>query len=651
MEQQSSSGHGLAARRSYGARMHLVKPAGAAAAPSPAQRRERARASLLAAVAALAIAVCAAPAPARAEPAWTTYHRDAARSGYDPEETSPIVPVLAWQTVNLGAPIWQQPLILGNRAYVATVGNDIYALDTATGAVIWSKHAGPPVPSSSLPCGDITPTVGIVGTPVIDPATNAIYATADVWKGSEAQHVLVGYSLAGGAEVLRTPVDPPGEDPKAHLQRTALTLDAGHVLLGLGGNDGDCGTYRGTIVSVPESGGPPSFWQVPIAVKSKSGGAVWGTSGPVVDGAGEIYASTGNPNPHGGESATTYDYSDSVVALDPNLGLAGHFEPPSWKEDSNNDTDLGSAGPELLPGGLLFQAGKNGTGYLIDTATMGAGAGAVYSAQVCGGAGSFGGDSYAGGIIYVACSNGVQALAYDQTGRRFAPIWKGPSDAAGPPIVAAGLVWVVGTHSGGTKLYGLDPGTGATRYTEVLPSAAVDHFASPSAAGGRLLVATGSSVTAYQIALLPAGSAPAGTPLPAQPPSASGPSRAGATLVGFSVTVGRSGRVIVRVRCPAGIGVCHGAIDLRTQKPLPGRLLARLARSRARFLQLAYGTFAVPGGRVKAVTLWLGRRGRRLLARTRVVRALASLYVHEDAGALQVSRTTVTLRSASRRRR
>jgi outer membrane protein assembly factor BamB len=595
----------------------------------------------------------------QAEPAWTTYHRDAGRSGYDPDGTSPIVPVLAWRSVDLGAPIFQQPLILGSRAYIATVGNDIYALDTSSGAVIWSKHAGTPVPAGSLPCGNINPTVGIVGTPVIDPATNAIYAVADTWDAGagEAHHVLVGYSLATGAEVLRTPVDPPGADPKTHLQRTALNLDAGRVVFGFGGNDGDCGTYRGTVVAAPELGGPPAFWRVPIASKSGSGGGVWGTSGPVVDGVGRIYASTGNPNP-GGEVASLYDYSDSVVALDSSLNLVGNFEPPSWKEDSNNDTDLGSAGPELLPGGLLFQAGKNGIGYLIDTATMGAGAAAVYSAQVCGGHASFGGDAYAGGVIYVACSSGVQALAYNQAARTFAALWKGPGDAAGPPIVSAGLVWVVATHasSPGSKLYGLDPGSGVPRYTEALPSAAVDHFASPSAAGGRLLVATGSSVSTYQVAALPPGSPPAGSPAPpAQAPRGSSSSSLAATLASTSLIVSASGRLVAKVRCPNAVRVCRGVIILRTLKAvLAGSgegSGARVARARPAILLLAAGKFAVRGGHVKAVPLRLKLRARRLLLRTHTLRARATLSMRDDTGVLRSSRATVTLRLATRRRR
>jgi hypothetical protein len=40
---------------------------------------------------------------------------------------------------------------------------------------------------------------------------------------------------------------------------------------------------------------------------------------PTVDGSGNVYASTGNPNPPAGQEATTYDYSDSVVRRSPLL--------------------------------------------------------------------------------------------------------------------------------------------------------------------------------------------------------------------------------------------------------------------------------------------------------------------------------------------
>ncbi len=572
-----------------------------------------------AALAMAAAALLASPAAA-AEPAWTTYHHDAERSGSDPDAVSPLTPTLAWQSPNLGAPIWGQPLILGGRAYVTTVGNDVYALDVASGQVVWHVSAGTPVPKGALPCGDIEPTVGIVGTPVIDRTNGVLYAVADTWNGSQAQHLLEGFRISNGERVLSTAVDPPGADPKALLQRPGLNLDGANVIVGFGGNDGDCSDYKGAVASVPENGGAPSYWQVPIAAPAKYGGAVWGTGGPVVDGAGNVYASTGNPNPASGQKATTYDYSDSVVKLNPSsLTLVGNFKPPSWEADSNSDRDLGSGSPELLPGGLLFEAGKNGTGYLIDEATMSSGAEAVYSHQVCAGSGSFGGDSYAGGVIYMPCTNGVQALSYNQSARTFTPLWQGPSDATGPPIVSGGLVWAVApAGGGGTKLYGLDPATGKPRYTETLPSGVADHFASPSAAGGRLMVATGSSVTAYQIAVLTPleGTSSASMPSPpvAAPTGPSAASRLLATLVSTHLRTSGKGYVRLVLRCPPLIA-CRGTVTMKAP------LSTMLGHGRHRHRGIVYVTisrasFAPHHGQF-SLTVRLSRSGRALLRRHR----------------------------------
>ncbi len=140
----------------------------------------------------------------------------------------------------------------------------------------------------------------------------------------------------------------------------------------------------------------------------------------------------------------------------------------------------------------------------------------VYSHQVCGGLGSFGGDSYADGAIYIPCLNGVQALFYDQAARTFTPLWQGPRNATGSPIVSGCEVWTLDTGAsgpfsgGGDTLYGLDPATGTPLQTETLISPVADHFGSPSAAGGRLFVAAefdengkvvenSGSVIAYQL--------------------------------------------------------------------------------------------------------------------------------------------------------
>lgn len=610
---------------------------------------------------------------AQAEPMWTTYHRDTQRSGYDPDGTQPIEPVLAWQSVDLKASIWSQPLVLGERVYVATEGDKVYALEASTGKVVWEKSVGTPVPASKLLCGDIEPTVGVVGTPVIDPSTQAIYFVADTWNaGTEkAQHVLKGLSLIDGKQVLSTVVDPPGSDPTLLLQRTALNLDAGKILFGFGGNDGDCGEYFGTVATVPEKEGegPPTFWQYAPAPPGGGGGAVWATSGPAVDGKGTIYASTGNPNPPTGQEAITVDRSDNVVQLDlehsfvadPSTKAStplGFFAPPTWKYDSNHDVDLGSAGPELLPEGLLFQAGKNGTGYVIDETKMSSGETAVFEAQVCKGAMSFGGDAFANNVIYLPCTNGVQALSYSPQARTFAPLWQAQPDAVGPPIVSAGLVWSVatgGSEGGGTKLYGLDPLTGKARYTETLPSPVVDHFASPSAAGGRLFVSTGSSVTAYQVAKL----TPVEQPPPKEPPEepskeppkepSKESSKAGAPngsgglghltpstpqpqtsagstaplLLRTHLHASPKGNVRVALRCTTASKLCRGTIMLQARFVLAATRGTHRS-SRTVLIELTQAHFG-PAKRAFGLTLHLDRS------------AIARLHRHKGRLALQVT--------------
>jgi outer membrane protein assembly factor BamB len=598
----------------------------------------------LVALLATAAALGTLAAGASAEPAWTTYHRDSLRSGNDPDASSPVAPTLAWHSQDLGAPIWSQPLILGSRVYVATVGDKIAALDATSGAIVWEKTVGTPVPASALPCGNVTPTVGIVGTPVIDPATQVIYAVADVWDGANAHHELVGLSLGDGAEVLRMRVDPPSADPKAILQRTALNLDNGRLIFGFGGNDGDCSSYVGAVVSAPEAGGSPLFWQVPVSPPSKSGGAIWATSGPAVGPEGNIYATTGNPVPPEGKPGP-YDYSDSVVQLNQSLQPLGSFEPPNWLEEGENDLDLSSAGAELLPGGLLFQAGKDGRGYLINESTMTGkpGAGAAFEAQVCGGRGSFGGDAFANNTIYVPCTSGVQALAYNQAGPSFTALWQGPADAFGPPIVSAGLVWDVasgGFKGGGTKLYGLDPTNGTPRYTLTLPTSVADHFASPSAAGGRLFLATGSSETAYTISANPAGGP--GAVLPIAAPLSTKATSHIPLLLHSRLRADRKGRVRIALRCTLTSGRCKGTITLRARFVRVKRIKHKRVR-RVSYVTLARARFNHGKGSF-TVTVRLGRAPRALLSRHRGRLALQVILAAPPSRTRKLNATLVAAR-------
>ena len=448
---------------------------------------------------ALVFAFGTTAAGSAAAPAWTTYRHDAARTGIDPDSTSPISPTQAWQTSSaLDGSIYGEPLVYGSRVYVATENDTVYALDASSGAIIWQKHLATAVPSSKLPCGDISPVVGITSTPVIDPSTGAIYVVADTWDGSTSssiKHQLFGLSVTDGSPAAGLPVtvDPPGSTPTALLQRAGLALDGNKVIIGFGGNYGDCGSYHGWLVGVPEAGGstPQTFEVDP----STDRGAIWGAgNAPVIDGNGDVWTSTGNG------SSSSFGYQESVIKLDANLGLLDYWAPSNWSSLDSSDTDLGSSMPLLLPGGRAFEIGKAGVGYLLSGSNLGhTGGTPVYQASVC--SGSWGGSIYLSGVIYVSCSNGLHALSLSSAGNSFAPVsgWTVNVNAIGPPIYAGGLVWATGWRNG--TLYGLDPSSGATRFSAGLTS--FEHFALPSAAGGSLFVANGDLVTAFHIAAPP----------------------------------------------------------------------------------------------------------------------------------------------------
>jgi outer membrane protein assembly factor BamB len=459
----------------------------------------------LAALVAGILLVLAPPARA-AVPAWTTYDHDATRSATDPDSGSPVPPTAAWSApAALDGPIYAQPLVYGSRVYIATENDSVYALDAATGALIWKRSVGTPVPSGNLPCGDISPTVGITSTPVIDPATGRLYAVADELQNGAVHHWLVALTLSSGDLVAGFPVavDPPGQDPAAILQRSALALDAGRVMIPYGGNAGDCGTYHGWLVSAAEDGsGAPGAFEIDPG-SGEHGGAIWGSGdGPMVDGT-NLFLSTGN-----GFGSTTPDLQESVLQLDPSLNLIAHWTPSNWQALDNSDADLGSSDPVLLPGRLLFDIGKDGVGRLLSEDALGT-TGQVFSAPACSSGGGFGASLYRAGAIYVPCSEGLIALSLASSGSPAFTADAGfaaPAAASGPPISAGGLIWSTAWRSSGT-LYGLDPATGAVRFQTDLGS--FDHFATPSAGGGRLFTAAGAQVSALTISSFPPATATA----------------------------------------------------------------------------------------------------------------------------------------------
>jgi hypothetical protein len=425
---------------------------------------------------------------------WTVYHGDALGTGADLSGVTFSPPNHAWTSLVLDGQVYGEPLEATGRVYVATENDTIYALAANTGAVLWSTHVGTPVPNGDLACaGDISPTVGITGTPVVDVGRGEVFAVADTLAGGVPAHVLVGLNMYDGTYRMTQAVDPPEQPTPAMLQRTGLNLSDGNVVFGYGGNDGDCGSYSGWIMSVPEGGGSPNHYQ---AVPIGNDGAIWqGGAAPEVDSTGNIWATTAN-----GTRSSTYDNSDSVIELSPSLNLAQLFAPASWQSDNQNDLDLGSSPPALLSNGTALQVGKSSTAYLLNQSSLGGIGHQLGSIAACG-SDSDGGDAIAGTVVYVPCGSGLEAIQTNP----LATMWQTSSGAHGPPITAGGLVWSIG----GSNLYGLNPSSGAT-VQQVSIGGQANHFPTPSVGDGLLLAPNSNEVVAF--------SGSAGVPGPPAPP-------------------------------------------------------------------------------------------------------------------------------------
>jgi outer membrane protein assembly factor BamB len=456
--------------------------------------------------------------------AWTVYHGNAAGNGVGAPVSAVDTTTRAWTSPSLDGDIYGEPLVFAGRVYVATENDTVYALSATTGSVIWSAHLGNPVPAGSLPCGDITPTVGITGTPVIDPSRGEIFVVADELVHGRPAHTLVGLATASGRRELTRSVDPAGADTAALLQRTGLTLDGGRVVFGMGGNLGDCASYRGRVVAVPETGGAPKFFTVD-ATAGESQGAIWmGGAAPVVDSRGNIWVSTGNGSVY--SYAHAYDNSDAVLELSPSLRLLQFFAPSTWAANNSQDLDMSTA-PVLLPDGQVILTGKSRIVYLLNGAHLGGIGGQQATLGSACNDDIDGGVAVAGMTVYLPCLAGIIAVRAVRSPPALHLLWSSGT-GGGPAIVAAGLVWTIG-HDG--VLYGLEPATGKIRQQASIGPLA-NHFPTPSVAGGILLAPAARNVVAFRTsspgpgAATPPVTTPAAAP-PSQPAAQPTPAAAG----------------------------------------------------------------------------------------------------------------------------
>lgn len=397
------------------------------------------------------------------------------------------VPTRRWASPTLDGPVYGQPLVDGGVVYVATENDTVYALDATDGSVEWQRHLATPVPAGALPCGDITPTVGVTSTMVLDPSLGRLFVSAAVEAGGVTHH-LYAIDTSTHQVVFDRDLDQPGWVAAAQLQRTGLALDDGSVLVGFGGNDGDCAQYHGWVVSVPESGvGAGHAYQVPTSRE----GAVWAPTGIAVDGSGDAFISTGNGAATPGQP---FDRGDAVVELSPQLTEEQYFAPTDWAQDNAADLDLGSTAPVLLGDGRLATVGKQAVMYLVSAGHLGGIGGQLGSIEVCE---AFAGLAYDPPDLYVPCASDerMEAVRVGSGGTmNVAWTWQAPGEI-GAPTAAMGSLWVVALRP--AELVELDPTTGAEQAVLPLDVGTPEHFAGVSAAEGMLVVAGSKAVEAF----------------------------------------------------------------------------------------------------------------------------------------------------------
>jgi len=407
---------------------------------------------------------------------------------------------------------------------VASENNIVQAFDAHTGKEKWRRSVGRPISASSLPCGNINP-LGITGTPVIDPASQAIYFDAAVEGGDGPRQQTFGLSLKDGTILPGWPIDiaealqKSGQhfDPRTQNQRAALALLDGRVYIAFGGHFGDCGDYHGWVVGLPlrNPGQTVSF------ETRARGGGIWSPGGLAVIGDHILFA-TGNTF-----GATTWSDGEAVFRVAPDLqrteNKQDYFAPSDWKVLDAHDEDLGGSNP--LPfkianarGGeedLVLALGKDRKAYLLNGKDLGGIGGQLAARAVSGIRITTAPAAYpVGQDMFVAVqapgtdcpdASGTRDLTVLRITGGTAPsintAWCGAVAGRGSPIVTTTdgrsnpVVWMLGAE-GDNRLHGFRGETGEEIFTSE-PLSGLRHFQTLIATQDRLYVGADNGIYAF----------------------------------------------------------------------------------------------------------------------------------------------------------
>lgn len=413
---------------------------------------------------------------------WPTDHGDNLRTGHAGTAATFKALSPAFSRTLDGA-VYGSPILAGANVIVATENNTVYALNPTTGAVAWSRHLRSPVSDTSvLACrGNISPT-GITGTPAYDSVTGRVFAVTITYDASQGgvRHEIWGLAAATGATAMNRRVEVPGTEPKAQQQRSALAVDRGNVYIAFGGLIGDCGNYKGAVVSLRTDG---RLGGIAYVVPTPREGAIWAAGGPLVQPNGNLLVAVGN-----GESTTGFDYSDSITEISPAMKRVDFFAPTNWANDNANDLDLGSLTPAYTSIGYILQAGKSGQGYTVRPGHLGGIGGQVKTGPLCR---AFGVSAVTGSTVYLPCTDGVSRVDLAADGS-FTKKWTA-AGIPGSPVAGPGALYALGSG----KLNALNGRTGAVLGS--IDVGSTTRFATPMLVGNLIYVGTTGGIVATKV--------------------------------------------------------------------------------------------------------------------------------------------------------
>jgi hypothetical protein len=258
------------------------------------------------------------------------------------------------------------------------------------------------MPSDERGCSQVTPTIGVTATPVIDRsagAHGAIFVVAMSLDTSQNYHQrLHALDVTTGAELFGGPAEIAAVYPAAgggsnsfaagdYAERAGLLLLNG-VIYTTWTSHCDDSPYTGWVIAYSETTLAQTA-VLNVAPNSAGGGpSIWmAGGGPAADSSGSIYLLTANGVFDTTLTASGFpsqgDYGNSFLKISTaggGLSVADYFAMYNAVAESNADTDLGSGGALLLPdvtdsGGttrhLVVGAGKDGNLYVVNRDSMG----------------------------------------------------------------------------------------------------------------------------------------------------------------------------------------------------------------------------------------------------------------------------------------